>query len=183
MDNGSYVTRTYTFDDLVGALNRVQPYDWAVFLRKRLDYTGRVLPEHGIERGGWKVVYTDAPSDYDQALSRANHSTNLAYSIGASMSDKGQVSDVQWEGPAYKAGLVPGMKIVAVDGVDFSADVLERAIRQAKTGKSPIALTVKYLGTVNTLEVDYHDGLKYPHLVRIHGTPDYIDDIGKEKRD
>ena len=29
IDNGSYVTRTYTFDDLVHALNQTQPYDWA----------------------------------------------------------------------------------------------------------------------------------------------------------
>ena len=91
------------------------------------------------------------------------------------------VNDVQWQGPAYTAGLVPGMQIVAVDGVDFSADVLKRAIRKAKHARSPIQLTVKYLGTYSTLEVDYHDGLKYPHLVRVHGTPDYISDIARAR--
>ena len=179
MDNGSYVTRTYTFSDLVGALNQVQPFDWARFLRQRLDVTGAALPEHGIERSGWKVVYTDTPSDYDQAVSRARHAVDLAYSIGATMSDEGEVGDVQWGGPAYTEGLVPGMKIVAVDGQHFTGDALKDAIRRAKAGHAPITLTVSYLDTYQTLAVDYHDGLKYPHLVRERGKPDYLGDIAK----
>lgn len=179
MDNGSHVTRTYTFDDLVGALNQVQPFDWASFLHQRLDDTGKTLPEHGIERGGWKVVYTDTPSDYDQAVSRAHHDIDLAYSIGATMSDEGEVSDVQWDGPAYTAGLVPGMKIVAVDGEHFSGDALKDAIRQARGGHAPITLTVSYLDTYRTLAVDYHGGLKYPHLVSDGSEPDYLSDIAR----
>jgi predicted metalloprotease with PDZ domain len=177
MDDGSHVTKTYTFDDLVGALNGVQPFDWAVFLRTRLDYTGSALPEHGIERGGWKVAYTDTPSDYDKALSKAHHEIDLADSIGATMSNKGEVSDVQWGGPAFKAGLVPGMKIIAVNGDEFSAEGLEGAIREARDGKSPVELLVKYVGTYSTIKVDYHDGLRYPHLVRSAGIPDLIDAI------
>ena len=182
MDNGSYVTKTYTFDDLVGALDAVQPFDWATFLRTRLDYTGSALPERGVERGGWKLVYTDTPSDYDAAVSRAHHLVDLAYSIGATMSGKGEVSDVQWEGPAFKAGLVPGMKIVAVAGGHFSGDALKDAIRKAKSGKRPIELLVKYLGTYSTLRIDYHDGLQYPHLVRVKGTPDYLGDIATARK-
>ncbi|WP_329740866.1 M61 family peptidase [Dyella sp. A6] len=181
MDNGSYVTRTYTFHDLVDALNQVQPFDWASFLRKRLDYTGKVLPEHGIARGGWKVVYTNAPSAYDQAVSRSRHRLDLAYSIGMTMSDDGTVSDVQWNGPAYKAGLVPGMKVVSVNGNEFTGDALKAAIRQAQSGTSPIELAVKYVGTYSTHKVDYHGGLKYPHLERVNGTPDYLDDIARAK--
>jgi predicted metalloprotease with PDZ domain len=183
MDNGSYVTRTYTFDDLVGALNRVQPYDWAHFLRKRLDDTGRALPEHGIERGGWKVVYTDTPSGYDRSVSHAEQRIDLAYSIGLTLSDDGRISDVQWGGPAYKAGMVPGMKIIAVDGQDFTGAVLKRAIGEAGHGNAPIVLVVKYVGTYSTHRIDYHGGLKYPHLVRVRGTPDYIDAIGRAKRE
>lgn len=182
MDNGSYVTKTYAFDDLVGALNGVQPFDWAAFLRTRLDYTGSVLPERGIARGGWKVVYTDTPSGYDKALSKAHHRIDLAYSIGATMSGKGEVRDVQWNGPAFKAGLVPGMKLIAVNGDHFSADVLNGAIREAKNRKSPMELLVKYVGTYSTLRIDYHDGLQYPHLVRAEGTPDFIGDIAAARK-
>jgi hypothetical protein len=29
------------------------------------------------------------------------------------------------------------------------------------------------------LALDYHDGLRYPHLERVEGTPDRLDDILK----
>jgi predicted metalloprotease with PDZ domain len=40
VDDGSYVPVTYTFEDVVKTLNSVQPYDWARFLRARLDGHG-----------------------------------------------------------------------------------------------------------------------------------------------
>ncbi|HET7359942.1 MAG TPA: M61 family peptidase, partial [Rhodanobacteraceae bacterium] len=115
MDDGSYVTRTYTFDDVVATLNQVQPFDWATFLHQRLDYTGSDLPEHGLARGGWKLVYTDKPSAYEKASGKLSHGLNLAYSMGLSLSGDGTVRDVQWDGPAFRAGVVPGMDVVAVD--------------------------------------------------------------------
>jgi predicted metalloprotease with PDZ domain len=98
------------------------------------------------------------------------------------MSNKGEVRDVQWNGPAFKAGLVPGMQMIAVNGDDFSADVLSSAIREAKSRKSPIELLVNYVGTYSTLSIDYHGGLQYPHLVRAEGTPDYLGDIATARK-
>ena len=178
MDNGSYVTRTYTFQDVVDTLNKVQPYDWATFLRKRLDYTGPDLPEHGIERGGWKLVYTDKPSKFGKATSRG-HGLNLADSAGFSVGGSGRVYDVQWDGPAFKAGLVPGMTIQAVDGKDFTSALMKQAVKDAVGSKSPITLLVKNIDQYRTIELDYHGGLKYPHLVRVKGTPDRLDRILK----
>lgn len=182
MDDGSHVTRTYTFDELVGALNKVQAYDWASFLRSRLDYTGDTLPEHGVERGGWKLAYTAQPSDYTRAVAHAHHSIDLAYSLGATFTSDGKVRDVQWDGPAYAAGLVPGMKVIAVDGSAFSAEALTQAVSRAKGGTIPIGLTVSYIDTVSTLRVDYHGGLRYPHLLRVEGTPDYIGEIATARK-
>ena len=176
MDSGSYVTRTYAFDDVVGTLNQVQPYDWASFLRQRLDYTGTELPEHGIERGGWKLVYTDKPNDMDKAMEKVRHGVNLAYSLGLSAGSNGQIFDVQWDGPAFKAGLVPGLSIVAVNGKDYSPDALKDAVTAAKGGRSPIELLVKNVDTYSSYRIDYHDGLKYPHLVRATGK-DLLGDI------
>ncbi|HET8553837.1 MAG TPA: M61 family peptidase [Rhodanobacteraceae bacterium] len=178
MDNGSYVTKTYTFQDVVDALNKVQPFDWASFLRARLDYTGTELPEHGIARGGWKLVYTDKPSDYQKATASLRHGAiNLATSIGFAASSSGRVYDVQWGGPAFEAGLVPGMTVVAVNNKDYSGSTIKAAIKAAKTDKAPITLLVRNYDNYRTLKVDYHGGLKYPHLVRVKGAPDYIDDI------
>jgi hypothetical protein len=30
--------------------------------------------------------------------------------------------------------------------------------------------------------VDYHEGLQYPHLVRVKGTPDYLSEIITARR-
>jgi len=168
-DNGSYVTRTYTFDDVVSALNGVQPYDWKSFLRTRLDYTGDELPEHGIEHGGWTLVYTDKPNAEDKAAEGLRHNVSLAYSLGLSAAKSGNIYDVQWNGPAFVAGLVPGLTIVAVNGKDYSPEALKDAVTLAKTSKSPVELLVKNVDVYRTIKVDYHGGLKYPHLVRADG--------------
>jgi predicted metalloprotease with PDZ domain len=169
MDNGSYVTRTYTFEDVVDTLNQVQPYDWKAFLRSRLDYVGDQLPEHGIERGGWKLVYTDQPNAEDKAAESLRHHVNLAYSLGLSASKSGNIYDVQWNGPAFNAGLVPGLTIVAVNGKDYSPEALKDAVAAAAHGSAPIELLVKNVDVYSTVKVDYHGGLKYPHLVRAGG--------------
>jgi predicted metalloprotease with PDZ domain len=169
MDNGSYVTKTYTFDDVVNTLNQVQPFDWKTFLRERLDYTGGELPEHGIERGGWKLVFTDTQGQAEKAYEGIRHMANLSYSIGLIVNQNGRIADVQWNGPAFQAGLVPGLSIVAVNGRDFSLDSLKDAIDAAKTSQDPIELLVKNVDVYSTVKIDYHGGSRYPHLVRGDG--------------
>ena len=169
MDNGSYVTKTYTFDDVVNTLNQVQPFDWKTFLRERLDYTGGELPEHGIERGGWKLVFTDTQGQAEKAYEGIRHVANLSYSIGLIVNQNGRIADVQWNGPAFQAGLVPGLSIVAVNGRDFSLDSWKDAIDAAKTSQAPIELLVKNVDVYSTVKIHYHGGSRYPHLVRGDG--------------
>jgi len=180
VDNGSYVTKTYTFDDVVAALNGVAPYDWAKFLHEHVDVLNPPLLD-GLAGTGWKLVYTDKESEFeDQYNSRSEpsrHLYNFAWSIGLTMNDKGQINDVRWGGPAFKAGVTTGATLVAVNGQDYSKDVLKDAIAAAKGSKTPIQLLMKYQGGVRTVSVDYHDGLQYPHLVRVEGTPDYLSEI------
>ena len=180
VDNGSHVTKTYTFDDVVAALDGVAHDDWANFLHARIDAVNPPLTE-GLAASGWKLVYTDTPSafekQYDSRPESARHMYNFAWSIGLTMTKKGLVNDVRWDGPAFKAGISPGATITAVNGQDYSADALKEAITAAKDGKSPIDLLVSYQGNYQHVPVDYHDGLQYPHLVRVAGTPDYLSEI------
>lgn len=180
VDNGSYVTKTYTFDDVVAALNGVAPYDWAGFLRAHVDTIDPPL-EDGLAASGWKLVYTDKESDYEsQYNSRSQpsrHLYNFTWSIGLTMNDKAQVNDVRWNGPAFKAGVSTGATLVAVNGQDYSKDVLKDAIAAAKNSSAPIQLLFKYQGGYRNVAVDYHGGLQYPHLVRIDGKPDYLSEI------
>lgn len=180
VDSGSYVTRTYTFDDVVAALNGVARYDWASFLHARVDAIDPPL-ENGIAATGWKLVYTDQESAYEKQYNSRpespRHLYNFAWSIGLTMNDKGQINDVRWDGPAFKAGVSTGATLAAVNGQDYSDDVLKSAIAAARDGKMPIQLLLKYQGGYRTVSVDYHGGLRYPHLVRIDGTPDYLSRI------
>ncbi|WEN14234.1 peptidase M61 [Rhodanobacter sp. AS-Z3] len=180
VDNGSYVTKTYTFDDVVATLNGVVKNDWASFLHARVDALNPPL-EEGLAATGWKLVYTDQPSAYEKQYNSrpepSRHLYNFAWSIGLTMNDHGQVNDVRWGGPAFKAGVSTGASLEAVNGQTYSKEVLKEAIAAAKGSKTPIQLLMKYQGGYRTISLDYHDGLQYPHLERIKGTPDYLSQI------
>jgi predicted metalloprotease with PDZ domain len=175
--DGSYVSYTYTFEDVVNALNGVEPYDWAKFLRDRLDGHGPGAPLDGIARGGYKLVYTDTPTDYFKGSEARRKVTDLSYSLGMIIGTEGRLTDVLWEGPAFKSGLTVGAQIIAVDGATFDADRLREAIKDAKNGGPAIELLVKNEDHYRTVRVDYHDGLRYPRLQRDPSVPARLDEI------
>ena len=180
VDNGSYVTKTYTFDDVVAALNGVAKYDWAGFLHAHVDTLDPPLLD-GLAGTGWKLVYTDQESayekQYDNRPQSPRHLYNFTWSIGLTLAKGGHINDVRWNGPAFKAGVSSGATLVAVDGQDYSSDVLKQAITAARASKAPIQLLLKYQGAYRTVPVDYHGGPQYPHLIRVKGTPDYLGEI------
>lgn len=165
---------TYTFDDVVATLNGVLPYDWATFLRDRL-IDGKTPITGGLQASGWRLVYKDEPN----ALAKQNAGAggNFTYSLGLNLSKEGKVTDVRWDGPAFDAGIGTGMTIAAVNDVEYSSGALSDAIKAAKTDKAPIRLMVKEFNRFRTIAIGYHDGLRYPHLERIEGTPDYLTPI------
>jgi predicted metalloprotease with PDZ domain len=181
INDGSFTPVTYTFDDLVKALNAVEPYDWAHFLRERLDSRGRPAPLEGLARGGYKLVFTDKPGDMIQSYEGLSKSTLLDYSLGLRVKTDGVLSSVLWDGPAYKAGLVQGARIVAVNGIEYDPQVLKDAVTAAKGGTAPIELIVKDAGRYRVVKIEYHDGLRYPHLERIDGQPARLDDIARPR--
>jgi len=177
VDSGSYVTKTYTFDDIVAALNAVQPYDWTAFLQARLTGHGPGAPLDGVTRGGYRLTYDDVESGYLQSAERERKTQVLNFSIGFAVGADGMLSGVDWNGPAFKAGLTPGTQIVAVNGDAYDADALKDAITAAKKSTAPIQLLVKENNQYRTVNVDYHDGLRYPHLTPTDGQPKRLDDI------
>ena len=183
VDDGSYLPLTYGFDDVVKALNGVYPYDWATFLRTRLDRTGEGAPLDGLTRGGYKLVYTDTPSDYIR-FQEARHGVSLTYSLGFTAGRDGTLTSVLWGSPAFKAGLTAGKKIVAVNGRAFDIDRLKDVVTaDAQAGNTDrIDLLVEDGDYYRTLSLDYHGGLRYPKLVRIDGAPDRLRDIYQAKQ-
>ncbi|HEX7369268.1 MAG TPA: peptidase M61 [Rhodanobacteraceae bacterium] len=185
VDNGSLVTKTYTFNDIVNALNGVVKYDWAGFLKRYVDELNPPLLS-GLEAAGWKLVYTDQESpyqkQYEEESESPRHIFNFTYSIGLTLTKDGGINDVRWNGPAFKAGISSGGSVVAVNDQAYKASVLKNAIKAAKDDKAPIKLLIKYQGQYKTVQVPYYGGLQYPHLVRVKGTPDYLDQIIAPKK-
>ena len=80
-----------------------------------------------------------------------------------------------------KAGIGPGMKLIAVNGRQFSPEVLRDAIKAAKGSSAPIELLVENDDYYKTYKLDYHGGEMYPHLVRDASKPDLLSEILKAK--
>lgn len=179
--DGDWGTVTYKFDDIVTALNDVYAYDWETFFKKQLYGHAPGAPLDGFTRGGYKLVYKDMPTDFYKAVETDRKSVDLTYSIGATLNKDGLVTSILWDGPLFKAGLSPGVQLVAVNGKTFAADDLKNAITTAKGNNSPLEMLVRSEDRYRTIALDYHDGLRYPKFERIPGAPTYIDDILKAR--
>jgi predicted metalloprotease with PDZ domain len=181
----------YEFPELVADLNQVVPYDWGKLLHDKVDDINPHADTDGITQGGYKLVYLDhqPPSDRAGAAGgRGFGGPNVWYSIGIRVGGggggrggaggaAGTISDVRYGGPADAAKLYPGQQIIAVNGKAFSAEALTGAIHDAVGKTEPIHLVVEHEGAITNVDINYHDGEKYPVLQRVEGTPDYLLDI------
>jgi len=96
---------------------------------------------------------------------------NAQYSIGLLLEESGNIIDTVEGMPAAKAGIGPGMKVTGVNGRHFSPEVLRDALKGAKNSSVPIELLVENAEYYKVYKLDYHDGEKYPHLVRDQSKP------------
>jgi predicted metalloprotease with PDZ domain len=175
------MVKTYTFDDVVNALNQIAAYDWRGFWTERLTNHGPGAPLGGIEGSGWKLVYDETPSEMLSSEAGAYHFVPAARAIGLDLHDDGNIGDAIFGMAAANAGIAPGMRLVAVNGRRFSPEVMRDAIRASKTSSGPIELLIENADYYKTYKVDYHDGEKYPHLVRDESKPDLLSDILKAR--
>jgi predicted metalloprotease with PDZ domain len=181
IDNGSYVTVTYTLEDLVKAMNSVQPYDWEGFFRTRVYDVAPQVPMNGITQGGYRLVYSDVEPEWLKHMDPTrgtSFATSLGFTLKGDGAEKpGSVGTVVWDSPAFKAGMTPEMQLQAVNDQAFSLPNLRAAIVAAEKNNEPIKLLVKRDGEFTTLTVDYHGGLRFPHLERVESTPDRLDAV------
>jgi predicted metalloprotease with PDZ domain len=185
IDNGSYITVTYTFDDLVKSLSTVQAYDWAGFFRTRVHEVNPNVPENGFTQGGYRLVYNDHEPEWlkkAESVRGASFATSLGFSVKSedshdSPDSHGSLDSVSWDSLAFKAGITPDMQLQAVNDQKYTAARLREAILAAEKTKEPIKLLVKRGDEFVTISLDYHGGMRYPHLERVETTPDRLDAI------
>jgi predicted metalloprotease with PDZ domain len=179
--SGPPMVKPYNFDEVVNALSQVASYDWRAFWTERLTNHGPGAPLGGLEGSGWKLVYDGTPSELDRAEGAEGKKLDARYSLGLSMTDEGVVKDTVEGMVAAKAGIGPGMKVVAVNGRRLTADIWKDAIRATKSSSSPLELIVENTEYFRVVKLDYHGGEKFPHLVRDDSKPDLLTEIYKAK--
>lgn len=179
MEPGSWGVNPYTFDDVVATLQSIAPYDWAGLLRERLDGHGSLIG--GLELAGWKLAYRDTPNEAIKAREERTKAAILPYSLGVNVADSGEVGEVVWDGPAFNAGLAPGMTVLAVNGRAYKRELLKEAVATSNTRKEGITLLVKKFDRIDPIVIDYHGGAQYPVLERIEGKPDRLAELLKAR--
>jgi len=163
----------YGFDDVVATLNRVQPYDWATFLRTRLA-SHAAAPLAGLARAGWKLSWSEEPNSASKGYAAKREFDDFSYSLGFTVNKNHGLREVRWGSPAYDAGLSTAVELIAVDGQAYKVERLKAAITAAKTSKAPIQLLVKDGDFYRTVSIAYSGGLRYPKLERIDGVEDRL---------
>ncbi len=158
---------TYTFDDVVATLNRVQPYDWRTYLQRKVYDIAAQPPLEGITQGGYRLVFTDEPTKWIKSSEKSGKSNDLTYSGGFTVDNDGKIGSVLWDSPAFNAGLSVGSALVAVNGRNFSGDAIKAAIKAA-AGNGPAPELLIHDGDVyRTVKLDWHGGLRYPRLEKV----------------
>jgi predicted metalloprotease with PDZ domain len=173
---GPPAVEPYELDDLVRALGEVAPHDWRAFFAARLDRPTSRAPLGGFETAGWRLVYRDTPSGYQKLAEQASKVTNLIFSLGLVLEESGRIYDAMPGLPAARAGLAPGMKVIAVNGRRFSAEVIREAVRATRQ-RPDLELLVENADYFRSYKVSYRAGARYPTLERIAGKPDLLEAI------
>jgi predicted metalloprotease with PDZ domain len=184
-ESGPPALRPYTFDDLCTALNDVCPYDWKAHLTRRVTAVTDRAPFEGLLQGGWRLTYADKPSAVQKSMDDVAKQIDYGPSLGLLLGQDGGVTDVIKGKPADRAGIGPGMKVVAVNGRRWSADRLRDAVAASKGGEK-VELLLENGEFFRTHVLDYRDGAKYARLEKIRkDSSDLLSDIlqGRPRED
>lgn len=175
-DTGPTV-KPYTREQLVAELSSLVPHDWEALFVERVDRVAPRLPMQGLERSGWRLVYTAEANTAIKEREARRERRDWRFSLGIIVNNEGEVREVLPDSPAGRAGMVEGSKLMAVDGYLWNPRSVDAAILAARSRKTPIEFLASFGDAVATYRLDYHDGPRYPHLERIEGRPDVLAEI------
>lgn len=173
----SPAVRSYTRADVVAALKAVAPLDWDAFLSARVEHISPHAPLDGIGRGGWQLSYDDTPNEFLSARDKVDGSDNFSLSLGMWVKPGGEVADVVHGSPVFAAGVAPGMRVESIAGRKWTSETARDALVKAEKSSEPLELIVESADLVRVLHLDYHGGLKNPHLVRAAAKADLLSQI------
>lgn len=173
----------YTLNDLINGLNKVASYDWKTFFQERVSQISDEAPLQGLQQSGWQLTFSDTPFPvmggfraWQQSGSKSP-GMNLSASLGLTLDAEGNVEDIIPGKAAERAGIAPGMKLVAVNSRRWTPVVLGDAIQAAKSTSEPLAFLMENNDFFRTYMLNYHAGEKYPRLERNSANQDWLSRI------
>jgi predicted metalloprotease with PDZ domain len=167
---GTPEVKTYTLDDVVSALYDIVEFDWKAFFASRLSSTASRAPLGGLEGSGWRLVYETR---------NKGPRGDFSFSLGMFVNTDGSVREVLHGTPAAKAGIFPGMKIVAINKQQWATEKLQEAVTASKNPAVNIEVEVMDGETRKNYRIDYHGGERFPHLERDPARLDLLEQILK----
>jgi predicted metalloprotease with PDZ domain len=174
---GKAEVKPYEFDDVIADLNAIAPYDWKSLWTSHLTETSEHAPLEGIEQSGWRLTLSGKPTGFEKATEALRKFVDAASSVGMTINPEGSIIDVIVGKPAFRAGVAPGMKLVAVNMRKFTPEVLEESLVASQKPDQPISLLVDNGDFFKVFTLDYHDGPRHPHLERLKDQPDLLSKI------
>jgi predicted metalloprotease with PDZ domain len=178
---GAPALKPYVEADVYTTLASVAPGDWRAIIRRHLDTLGPQALLEGLKSSGWQLSYSAEKNTYLEAQQKRHKQTDRMWSLGLKLDDKDVVIETVENRAAAQAGIGPGMKLLAVNGRKYSAEVLDAAMVAAQASKKPLELLVENSDYYRTLSVPYTQGPRWPHLTRIEGHADVLSEVLKPR--
>jgi predicted metalloprotease with PDZ domain len=169
--------RAYDLPDLVGSLAEIAPFAWEDLLAERLHSTGERAPLGGIAGCGYRLIYRDRPNPALLDRQDRLEMWDWTFSAGLQVRRDARVRDVVPGLPADLGGIVPGMRLLAVSGREWSPGRFEQALREAQASSAPLDLMAAHAGEVRHCRIDHPGGVRHPHLERDDEHPDLLAEI------
>jgi predicted metalloprotease with PDZ domain len=179
--SGQPALKPYVEEDVYAALSATVPADWRAIIRAHLDSTGPQALLEGLRSTGWQLTYTAEKNTYLEVRQKRNKTTARDWSIGFTVDKNDTIVDAVEDRAAARAGVGPGMKLLAVNGRKYKVEVLDAAIAEAQVSHKPIELIVQSDDFLRTVSVPYYDGPRWPHLIPLSGRPDVMSQVLKPR--
>ena len=167
----------YTRADVESALSAVCPYDWHAFFETRVYQANSAPPTDGSRGGRLEAGANNETPNRDRFYPPGFEAASAQwYSIGASVKTDGTIADVLPATPADQAGLGPHMTILSSTVARSRLDASDGSDR-ASASTASLSVVVKNFSTVQSRDIQYAGGLRYPHLERIAGSRGLLTEI------
>ncbi|MEM7314542.1 MAG: hypothetical protein AAF497_15450 [Planctomycetota bacterium] len=169
--------KPYELTEVIERLNEIHEFDWAGFIRHKIQSPQVSLSNGALMRAGYELSMTDDKPPYISRREKNGDYVNWDYSLGMRL-DTGskKITSVTPGGPADKAGLADDMKVLGVNGKTYKSERFARALEETpQTGQ--VELLVVDGDAYRTVVVQYDGGPRYPELKRLDETNEWLKKI------